>query len=94
MERSRKVRAEAVRGIFSSMVELSDRGDLMRRFLGLPCPRLFMYGEQNSHLSYLADLQARGVELASITGCGHFPMYSNPLEMWRRIADFHARHAG
>jgi len=89
-----KVRAGAVRGIFSSMVEWSDHGDLMSRFLGLACPRLFMYGEQNSHLSYLADLQAKGVELASIPGCGHFPMYSNPIEMWRRIAHFHARHAG
>jgi len=87
-----KVRAEAVRGIFTSMVRLSDQGELMARFLGLPCPRLFMYGEQNSHLSYLADIQAKGVELASIPGCGHFPMYSNPIEMWRRIADFHARH--
>jgi len=87
-----KVRAEAVRGIFTSMVELSDHGALMSRFLGLPCPRLFMYGEHNSHLSYLADIQANGVELASIPGCGHFPMYSNPIEMWRRIADFHARH--
>lgn len=89
-----KVRAEAVRGIFSSMVELSDHGDLMSKFLGLPCPRMFMYGEQNSHLSYLADIQAQGVELASIPACGHFPMYSNPIEMWRRIAGFHARHAG
>ncbi|MFJ3451065.1 alpha/beta fold hydrolase [Pseudomonas sichuanensis] len=86
-----KVRAGAVRGIFSSMVELSDHGQLMDRFLGLRCPRMFMYGEQNSHLSYLAEIQRQGVELASIPGCGHFPMYSNPIEMWRRIADFQAR---
>lgn len=89
-----KVRTDAVRGIFTSMVELSDHGDLMSKFLGLPCPRMFMYGEQNSHLSYLADIQARGVELASIPACGHFPMYSNPIEMWQRIADFHLRHPG
>ncbi|MEE1923320.1 alpha/beta hydrolase [Pseudomonas sp. 148P] len=87
-----KVRAGAVRGIFSSMVELSDQGELMDKFLGLPCPRMFMYGEQNGHLSYLANIQAQGVELACIPGCGHFPMYSNPIEMWRRIADFHQRH--
>lgn len=89
-----KVRVEAVRGIFTSMVELSDHGDLMSKFLGLRCPRMFMYGEQNSHLSYLADIQAQGVELASISACGHFPMYSNPVEMWQRIADFHHRHPG
>lgn len=89
-----KVRAQAVRGIFGSMVELSDHGDLMEKFLGLPCPRLFMHGDQNGHLSYLADIQDRGVELACIPECGHFPMYSNPVEMWRQIADFHRRHSG
>ncbi|KXU82335.1 alpha/beta hydrolase [Paraburkholderia monticola] len=83
-----KVRAEAVRGIFTSMVELSDRGDLMRKFLGLPCRKMFMYGEQNSHLSYLSQLEAAGVTLARIAGSGHFPMYSNPVEMWDQIAGF------
>src|SRR6266576_388366 len=48
-----KVRPGAVRGIFESMVDLSDHGDLMSKFLSLPCPRMFMYGEQNSSLSYL-----------------------------------------
>lgn len=83
-----KVRAEAVPGIFRSMVELSDHGGLMERFLGLPCPTLFMYGEQNASLSYLAEIEARGVTLAEIPRCGHFPMYSNPAEMWQRIAAF------
>ena len=41
-----KVRAAAVRGIFASMVELSEDGDLMSRFLALPCPRTFMYGQE------------------------------------------------
>lgn len=87
-----KVRTGAVKGIFTSMVELSDHGDLMAKFLSLPCPRMFMYGDQNSHLSYLGDIQDKGVELARIPGCGHFPMYSNPGEMWLRIADFHDRY--
>ena len=43
-----KVRPGAVRPIFESMVDLSDHGDLMAKFLSLPCPRMFMYGEQNS----------------------------------------------
>lgn len=88
-----KVRAGAVRGIFESMVDLSDNGGLMDRFLGLPCPRLFMYGEQNASLSYLRHIQAHGVALAEILACGHFPMYSNPVLMWERIARFQA-HAG
>ena len=45
-----------------------------------------MYGEQNKTLSYLPHLAANGVELAEIPQSGHFPMYSNAREMWRRIA--------
>lgn len=85
-----KVRAGAVRGIFQSMVELSDNGELMDKFLSLPCSRMFMYGEQNSSLSYLSHIKSQGVRLAEIPDCGHFPMYSNPPLMWREIADFQA----
>ncbi|MDP9651260.1 alpha/beta fold hydrolase [Paraburkholderia caledonica] len=88
-----KVRAEAVGGIFRSMVDLSDNGDLMTKFLGLPFPRMFMYGEQNASLSYLDHIREGGVELAEIPHCGHFPMYSNPVLMWRAIASFHQRAA-
>ncbi|RDK03611.1 alpha/beta fold hydrolase [Paraburkholderia lacunae] len=84
-----KVRADAVRGIFTSMVELSDHGDLMTKFLSLPFPRMFMYGEQNASLSYLPHLRDDGVTLAEIARSGHFPMYSNPVEMWAALAEFH-----
>lgn len=83
-----KVRVGAVRGIFESMVELSDHGDLMRKFLSLRCLRMFMYGEQNAVLSYLGKLRAHGVELAEIPHSGHFPMYANPVAMWKQIAEF------
>ena len=73
------------------MVDLSDHGDLMTTFLCLPFPKMFMYGEQNAHLSYLPQLAAAGVELAEIPQCGHFPMYSNPPAMWARIGDFQGR---
>lgn len=86
-----KVRPGAVHGIFESMVDLSDHGDLMAKFLSLPCPRMFMYGEQNSSLSYLTKLGANGVELAEIPHSAHWPMYSNPAAMWERIAQFHSR---
>lgn len=85
---SHKVRAEAVSGIFKSMVELSDNAGLMEKFLGMPFPRMFMYGEQNSHLSYLKHIESHGVRLAKIADCGHFPMYSNPVAMWKSLAEF------
>ena len=83
-----KVRPEAVRGIFTSMVDLSENADLMQRFLSLPCPKMFMYGEQNVSLSYLSYISDEGVTLAEIPECGHFPMYSNPPEMWKRLGQF------
>jgi pimeloyl-ACP methyl ester carboxylesterase len=82
-----KVRAGAVAGIFRSMVDLSDHGGLMDKFLALPMPRMFMYGQQNASLSYLPTLRSHGVRLAEIPDCGHFPMYSNPVLMWRAIHD-------
>jgi pimeloyl-ACP methyl ester carboxylesterase len=83
-----KIRAEAVEGIFSSMVELSDHGELMDKFVSLPCPKMFMYGEQNRALTYLGYIKSKGVRLSEISECGHFPMYANPPLMWREIADF------
>ncbi|PYI01620.1 alpha/beta-hydrolase [Aspergillus sclerotiicarbonarius CBS 121057] len=83
-----RVRTGAVRAIFESMVRLSDDEDLLGMFLGLPCAKMFMFGEENRGLSYLPRLEKEGVELAQIMESGHFPMYSNPVEMYRRIALF------
>ena len=69
---------------------LSDHGGLTATFLARPCPRMFMYGEQNSSLSYLAKLSASGVTLAEIPYSAHWPMYYNPVAMWERIARFHS----
>ncbi|WP_186041774.1 hypothetical protein [Burkholderia gladioli] len=43
---------------------------------------------QDVALSYLAEIEARGVTLAEIPRCGHFPMYLNRAGMWQRIAAF------
>lgn len=86
-----KVPAASVEPIFTSMVDLSDNTPLMSTIAELPMPRLFVYGEQNRHLSYLDGLPALGVQVAEISFAGHFPMYSNPVELWATMADFIAR---
>ncbi len=83
-----KVRAQAVRPIFISMVDLSDNGNLMERFLNLSAPKMFMYGDQNASLSYLDHIEASGVRRCEIPQSGHFPMYSNPPVMWHEILNF------
>ncbi|MEM6610123.1 MAG: alpha/beta hydrolase [Pseudomonadota bacterium] len=87
-----KVRDTTFEPIFTSMVALSDGAPLMEMFTGLTCPRAFVYGAQNRHLSYLADLPEKGVEVLEIPHSGHFPMYSNPPALWATLADFLERH--
>ena len=87
-----KVRDTSFAPIFTSMVALSDNAPLMQMFTGLPCPRAFVYGEQNRHLSYLGGLPAQGIEVIEIPNSGHFPMYSNPPALWSAMADFLERH--
>ena len=86
-----KVRPESVRPIFTSIVELSDHEPLLDIIGGLGCPRIFVHGEQNRHLSYLGRLPALGVEVAEIGHAGHFPMYSNPTELWSVVSRFVTR---
>ncbi len=83
-----KVHADAVAPIFRSMVELSDHMPLLETFVDAPFPKLFVYGEQNRELSYLEHLSRSGIELAEIPFAGHFPMYSNPQELWSRLGQF------
>ncbi len=68
-----------------SLVEWSDRGDLLGSFLRLGCKRVYFYGEANSHLEVLALLE--GVEKICISKSGHFPMIDNPQEFYSRIAE-------
>ena len=86
-----KVQATTFEPIFKSMVDISDTQPLMDMIGGLACPRTFIYGEQNRHLSYLGDLPARGVNVVEIPHSAHFPMYSNPPRLWSEMAAFLAR---
>lgn len=87
-----KVRATSVAPIFRSMVDLSDNTDLMGIMANLSCPRAFVHGVQNRHLSYLDHLPKIGVEVIEIPDSSHFPMYSNPPALWRAMAEFLSRN--
>ena len=80
-----KVDPRVVHGVFESMVDISDNGDLLEKYLQMPFPRVFMHGEQNQ-LSYLPTLRGRGVQVAEIQFSGHWPMYSNAVAMWTTLA--------
>lgn len=74
-----------MRPISTSMVALSDKSGLLHRFLALPCPRVFIFGEQFESLQCLPMLAKRGFHLTRIADCGHFPLYSNLVAMWEYI---------
>ena len=72
----------------------SDSGIPLEEFLSLPVPRLFLYGDANRHLSYLARLRASDVEVREIPESGHFLFYDNPIATYHEIGSFIGRHQG
>lgn len=72
---------------FETVAE-SDSGRLLEEFIGLPIPRLFLYGEANESLSYLPMLRASGVLVQRIPASAHFLFYDNPVETFRAVGDF------
>jgi pimeloyl-ACP methyl ester carboxylesterase len=90
----KNVTPEVVAPIFQSMVETTDSENLLDQFIQAPLPKLFVYGEENRNLSYLAILRKNRVSLEEIPNAAHFPMYSNPKALWRTIAGFIERVEG
>jgi pimeloyl-ACP methyl ester carboxylesterase len=72
---------------FETVAE-SDSGRLLEEFIGLPIPRLFLYGEANKDLSYLPRLRASGVRVQEIPSSAHFLFYDNPVETFRIVGEF------
>jgi pimeloyl-ACP methyl ester carboxylesterase len=72
---------------FETVAE-SDSGRLLEEFLGLPVPRIFLYGEANKGLSYLPTLRASYVRVQEISSSAHFLFYDNPIETFQAVGDF------
>jgi pimeloyl-ACP methyl ester carboxylesterase len=72
----------------SETVAESDSGRLLGEFIGLPMPRLFLYGDANKGLSYLPRLRASGVRVQEIPSSAHFLFYDNPVETFRAVGEF------
>lgn len=77
---------------FETVAE-SDSGQLLEEFVGLPVPRLFLYGERNRHLSYLERLRS-DVQVVEIGDSGHFLFYDNPGMTFDVIGKFVSAAAG
>jgi pimeloyl-ACP methyl ester carboxylesterase len=69
-------------------VEYSSTGDLIKQFIALEIPKVFIYGQENYSLSYIPELRKRGVNVKEIPGSNHFVFYDNPKELYEVIGDF------
>jgi pimeloyl-ACP methyl ester carboxylesterase len=69
-------------------VEYSATGDLLKQFVALNIPKVFIYGQENKSLSYIPELVKKGVDVKEISNSNHFVFYDNPKELYEVIGDF------
>jgi pimeloyl-ACP methyl ester carboxylesterase len=69
-------------------VAYSGTGELLEQYLLLDLPKLFIYGEENKHLSYLPEMVKRNMNTRSISESNHFVFYDHPKELYEVIAGF------
>ena len=69
-------------------MEYSATGELLKQFIALRIPKLFIYGQENNSLSYIPELINQGVNVKEISNSNHFIFYDNPKELYEVIGDF------
>lgn len=69
-------------------VNYSSTGELLKYYLSMGIPRIFIYGEENNGLSYIPELIANGMNIKAISNSNHFVFYDNPKELYDVIAAF------
>jgi len=69
-------------------VEHSATRELLEQYLLLDLPKLFIYGEENGHLSYLPGLIRNNMNVKCISDSNHFVFYDQPKELYDVIAGF------
>jgi pimeloyl-ACP methyl ester carboxylesterase len=83
-----QVKPQAFFDYCRSIVAYSDYQPLLDRFTALRAQTLFIHGEENSALTYLPRLRQEGVAIASIAASSHFPVITNPSQLFQTIAAF------
>lgn len=69
-------------------VDYSSTGDLLKQFIELKIPKIFIYGQENRSLSYIPELIKNGVPVKEISSSNHFVFYDNPKELFEVMGDF------
>ena len=69
-------------------VEYSTTGELLSHYTSLKIPKLFIYGDENQHLSYIPHFKKHNMNIKAISKSNHFMYYDNPKELYDVIAEF------
>jgi len=69
-------------------VAYSATGELLKQYLAMEIPRVFIYGQENSSLSYIPKLRQNDMNIKEISGSNHFVFYDNPKELYDVIGVF------
>ena len=69
-------------------VKYSGTGDLLKQYLRIDIPRIFIHGDENKNLSYIPELVSNGMNIRSISNSNHFIFYDNPKEMYDVMGEF------
>lgn len=83
-----KVSFSSLREYCGSIVHHCESAPLLNFFIDVPCPKMFIYGQENNDLTYLNKLSTSGVDIQEIPGSNHFPFYSNPSHFFNTISKF------
>ena len=69
-------------------VKYSATGELLKQYLAMTIPRIFIYGDENKDLSYIPELIKNNMNIKAISNSNHFVFYDNPKEMYDVIKQF------
>lgn len=89
LESLQKTTVQAMYRSGSDLVRVSDRGDLLARFLRLSCHKLYLQDADSRMTSHLEKaLQQGDVPILVIPNSGHGLMEDNPTDFYHSIARF------
>ncbi len=84
----RQTSPEAFWDYSKSLVDYSEKLDLLHMFTHLDMPRLFIRGSESPKHSYLDLLHRSGIRICEISKSDHFPFHDNPEAFFKTIWDF------
>lgn len=89
LESLQKTTPEAMYHSCRDLVHLSDTGDLLSRFLRLPCRKLYLQNADSRMPSHLEKALHQGnVPVVVIPQSGHSLMEDNPVDFYDAVAHF------